>query len=63
MSLADVAKEWLMARRVIAQAAVDAKIPSDPYTFAECVLARLAQHEPPLLIESYEDAERSSDAN
>ena len=52
MSLNKVASEWLMARRVISDAAIEAGVlVSRADAFAEAVIARLAAHEPPIVLE------------
>ncbi len=51
MSMNAIAKEWLAARKVIADAAAEAQIPIEPNRFAEAVIARLANNRPPILLE------------
>ena len=50
--LTAIAKEWSAAREIIALAAHQGGVRMDYYLFAEMVLARLAQHDPPILISS-----------
>ena len=56
MSMESIAKEWLAARKVIADAAVEAQIPIESNRFAEAVIARLANHKPPILLEMEGDS-------
>lgn len=55
MSLETIAKEWLAARKIIADAATEAQIPIEPNRFAEAVIARLAFNKPPILLEMIKD--------
>lgn len=50
MSLATIAREWKAARTVISRAAAEAGV-QQPDGFAEAVIARLASHNPPILLE------------
>jgi len=51
MSMDAIAKEWLAARKVIQEAALEAGISMDANRFAEAVIARLANYKPPILLE------------
>ncbi len=52
MSMDAVAREWLAARKIIGNSAIEAGIKvADANRFAEAVIARLAHHDPPILLD------------
>ncbi len=50
MSMDAIAKEWLMARKIISDALYELGV-NQPISTAEAVIARLGSHSPPILLQ------------